>query len=168
MRDVSAMTAMVLFGTMMLVAGDAAAPVVMEPRIAMAAESRTEVAADARIETADGPPVSGESLYRRLCASCHGVAGRGDGRVSAALCPRPTDLTRLRSPMPELTRQIDGRRTIRAHGTAQTPVWGEMLAPSLISDARRRRAAMLKVDAIADYVMRLRRPAPTADSPRSR
>jgi len=126
--------------------------------LAMAAPPAV-IAAEARVETAGGPPVTGESLYRRLCASCHGVAGRGDGPAGAALCPRPTDLTRLRSGMPELMRQIDGRRTTRAHGTKQMPVWGEVLEQSLISEPHRRRTALLKVDAIADYVMRLRRAA---------
>jgi mono/diheme cytochrome c family protein len=126
------------------------------------------IAVEARIDTAGGAPVTGESLYRRLCASCHGVGGRGDGPAGAALCRRPPDLTRLRSGMPELMRQIDGRRTIRAHGTAQMPVWGEVLEQSLISEPHRRRTTLLKVDAIADYVMRLRRAAPSADTPASR
>ncbi len=65
-------------------------------------------------------------------------------------------------------RQIDGRRKIRAHGTAQMPVWGEVLEAALISEPHRRRTALLKIDAIADFVMRLRRGAPTADTPATR
>ena len=158
------MTALIVVTTMLL----GGAGVDIASGAPVATETGIEVAADARIETAGGAPVTGESLYRRLCASCHGVAGHGDGPAGAALCPRPTDLTRLRSGIPELMRQIDGRRKIRAHGTSQMPVWGEVLEAALISEPHRRRTALLKIDAIADYVMRLRRGAPTADTPATR
>src|SRR5437868_6103555 len=106
-REVSAMTAILLMTMAMLGSAGADIGVAAPP---------TVIAAQARVETAGGPPVTGESLYRRLCASCHGVSGRGDGPAGAALCPRPANLTRLRSGLPDLMRQIDGRRTIRAHG----------------------------------------------------
>ncbi|MGF1468115.1 MAG: c-type cytochrome [Sandaracinaceae bacterium] len=35
----------------------------------------------------------GELVYRRDCASCHGLEGHGDGRYAARLSPRPRDLT---------------------------------------------------------------------------
>jgi hypothetical protein len=54
-------------------------------------------------------------------------------------------------------RQIDGRRTIRAHGTAAMPVWGEVFEASLIDEPHRRRTALLKVRAIAEHVYGLRR-----------
>src|SRR3954468_15765210 len=41
----------------------------------------------------------GAALYAQNCASCHGVAGRGDGAAAAALNPKPvnfTDRTRAR------------------------------------------------------------------------
>jgi len=105
----------------------------------------------------DAAPPAGELLYRRYCAACHGVEGRGDGPASAALSPRPTDLTRLDFSVPELMRQIDGRRTIRAHGTAEMPVWGEVFEQSLIGEPHRRRTALLTVQTLANYVHRLRR-----------
>ncbi len=36
---------------------------------------------------------SPESTYVKLCASCHGKQGKGDGPVADALNPRPVDLT---------------------------------------------------------------------------
>lgn len=33
------------------------------------------------------------SLYKDLCASCHGARGKGDGAAAAALNPRPKDFT---------------------------------------------------------------------------
>jgi magnesium-transporting ATPase (P-type) len=103
-------------------------------------------------------PPAGEQLYRRYCAACHGLAGRGDGPVSDVLTPRATDLTRLESPVPELMRTIDGRHTIRAHGTAAMPVWGEVFEQSLIGEPHRRRTALLMTQTLAYYVQGLRKP----------
>lgn len=48
-------------------------------------------------QSADHAASSGEELYRRLCASCHGVEGRGDGPVAASLRVEVPDLTRTAS-----------------------------------------------------------------------
>lgn len=98
---------------------------------------------------------SGAALYRKYCASCHGLAGQGDGPVGALLSTPPTDLTKLRSTESELMRQIDGRSVIRAHGTSQMPVWGEVFEESLIGEPHRRRTTLLKLEALADYVRSL-------------
>jgi len=102
-------------------------------------------------------PASGEVLYRRYCAACHGTAGRGDGPVSRVLQPAPTDLTRLDTDVSQLMRQIDGRSTIRAHGTSEMPVWGEVFEESLIHEPHRRRTTLLHLQALADYVRSLQR-----------
>jgi mono/diheme cytochrome c family protein len=108
----------------------------------------------------DPAPPPGESLYRRYCAACHGGSGRGDGPAAGGLCPPPPDLTRVRSGIPELMRQIDGRRTIRAHGSAAMPVWGEVFEQSLISEPHRRRTALHQLQTLADHVHRLQRAGP--------
>lgn len=41
---------------------------------------------------AGGDRLRGEGLYRRYCASCHGVTGRGDGPDAARFVRRPRDL----------------------------------------------------------------------------
>jgi mono/diheme cytochrome c family protein len=109
--------------------------------------------------SARADPGTGELLYLRYCAACHGESGRGDGPAGAALCPKPSDLTRLDSDVGDLMRHIDGRRTIRAHGTAAMPVWGMVFEQSLITEPRRRRTALQQVEMLADYVRRLRGPA---------
>src|SRR5260370_19046129 len=38
----------------------------------------------------------GGTLFAANCASCHGAAGRGDGRASASLLPKPANLTAAR------------------------------------------------------------------------
>jgi mono/diheme cytochrome c family protein len=103
------------------------------------------------------PPSSGDILYRKYCASCHGVEGRGDGPAAPALTPPPVDLTRLTSSVPELMRQIDGSRTVRAPWSAAMPVWGEVFEQSLIDQPHHRRTTLLHVQVLADHVYRLRR-----------
>jgi mono/diheme cytochrome c family protein len=36
---------------------------------------------------------AGKKLYDSQCASCHGAAGKGDGKAGAMLKPTPSDLT---------------------------------------------------------------------------
>lgn len=39
----------------------------------------------------------GQLLYSQICASCHGLAGRGDGAAAKGMDPPPADLTRTMS-----------------------------------------------------------------------
>jgi mono/diheme cytochrome c family protein len=112
--------------------------------------------AAARSPARAAEPASGELLYRRYCASCHGVGGRGDGPVAGALQPPPSDLTRLDSDVRDLMRQIDGRRAVRAHGTSEMPVWGEVFEESLIHEPHRRRTTLMHLRALAEYVRSVR------------
>lgn len=74
----------------------------------------------------------GEIIYVRYCGSCHGTQGRGDGILAPDLRVPPTDLTRLaakaggRFQFDEVRRSVDGRKTVRGHGSADMPVWGEV------------------------------------------
>lgn len=101
-------------------------------------------------------PETGAVLYARYCASCHGVSGRGDGPAAAGLTPPPTDLTRLAADVPELMKAIDGRRTVRAHGTAAMPVWGVVFEESLIQEPHARRTTLLQLQLLAEQVKALR------------
>ena len=116
----------------------------------------------ASVEAAE--PEAGELLYRRYCAACHGVGGRGDGPAAGALCPPPTDLTRLERDERELMALIDGRRPVRAHGSSAMPIWGVVFEESLIDEPHARRTALLRVQTLARYVQAMRertpRPAP--------
>jgi mono/diheme cytochrome c family protein len=75
----------------------------------------------------------GQKYFVRYCASCHGVNGSGDGPVAKSLAKTPANLRllsdRFGSPLPaaKLAELIDGRDAVRAHGTADMPVWGERL-----------------------------------------
>jgi mono/diheme cytochrome c family protein len=75
----------------------------------------------------------GQMLYLKYCSACHGVGGKGDGVVSQAMRPRPTDLTQLAKKAggtfakADIAGRIDGRETSRVHGDPDMPVWGEVL-----------------------------------------
>jgi mono/diheme cytochrome c family protein len=78
--------------------------------------------------------VSGEQDYRVACAACHGLSGRGDGPVATELRAAPPDLTLLATknggtfPAKVVQEIIDGRRSMRAHGSHEMPVWGSIFA----------------------------------------
>jgi mono/diheme cytochrome c family protein len=87
----------------------------------------------------------GKMNYESHCAACHGQNGKGDGPVSVELRTKPSDLTLIAKrnggvfPADVLYRIIDGRRTIRAHGTYEMPVWGFVFQRSDPEDVARNR-----------------------------
>lgn len=72
-------------------------------------------------------------VYLKYCSACHGPTAQGDGVVSQLMRPKPTDLTQIAKrhggEFPTLTviQVIDGRKSVRAHGDPDMPVWGELL-----------------------------------------
>jgi mono/diheme cytochrome c family protein len=106
---------------------------------------------------ADAGP--GRALYLRLCASCHGVDGRGDGPVAPALGDRPTDLTTIARlndgtfPALGVATAIDGTKMPRAHGVSEMPVWGDVLTAR--GSASTARDAILE---LTDYLRTIQRP----------
>jgi mono/diheme cytochrome c family protein len=73
---------------------------------------------------------SGQQLYSRFCAACHGDKGLGDGVVAASFKIMVPDLTRIARrqggtfPEEQVRRIIDGRKTLPPHGLREMPVWG--------------------------------------------
>ena len=83
-------------------------------------------------DSAHGNPAAGRSLYAVYCVECHGMAGRGDGRLAAGFHPRPADLHQV---------QIAGREDsvmtlIRAGGPAHRtmPDWGAVFTDRRVRD----------------------------------
>jgi mono/diheme cytochrome c family protein len=99
----------------------------------------------------------GAKLYATLCASCHGASGAGDGPAAGAMTPPPTDLTRSSLKVPELMRVIDGRRTVRAHGSAAMPVWGRVFEQEMAGSGREHRDSLRQTQLLAEYVQGLER-----------
>ncbi len=87
----------------------------------------------------------------------------GKGPRAAALDKPPPDLTRLGDPKGEqprldaLTRSIDGRRTLRAHGTGGMPVWGEKLAEDVPDWHAREEARIRLIQSLAEYLLSIQR-----------
>jgi hypothetical protein len=101
------------------------------------------------------------ALFIKYCAACHGVDGKGGGVAAPALAKAPPDLTRLARdaggdfPLGRVIRAIDGRNTIRAHGSADIPVWGDVFAADTFSD---RLDVRMKVRRLAEHVRRIQDP----------
>lgn len=74
-----------------------------------------------------------QAAYLKYCSACHGPDGKGDGVVSQLMRPKPTDLTQIavqhdgEFPTLSVIQVIDGRKSVRAHGDPEMPVWGELL-----------------------------------------
>jgi mono/diheme cytochrome c family protein len=74
----------------------------------------------------------GRLEFEGNCASCHGVTGKGDGRLKGFLTKAPTDLTTLSKrnggafPNQMVWEIIDGRTEVGAHGSRDMPVWGRV------------------------------------------
>jgi mono/diheme cytochrome c family protein len=72
----------------------------------------------------------GAQLYKRLCSSCHGPTGDGDGPVSASFKARPPALSGIAArrggqfPAERIRQLIDGRTSVAQHGARDMPVWG--------------------------------------------
>ncbi|MDY6946203.1 MAG: cytochrome c [Pseudomonadota bacterium] len=109
--------------------------------------------------------MSGKDLYGRFCASCHGVAGRGDGPVAGSLKVEVPDLTLVarraqgRYPRDRIEKIIDGRFILAAHGTRTMPVWGEDFSRFELGNPDAERSTRLIIQRLADYVWLLQQPS---------
>jgi mono/diheme cytochrome c family protein len=72
----------------------------------------------------------GRAGFRIYCSNCHGVAGKGDGKLAELLRTPPADLTVLAKdnggtfPTDAVRQAVDGRADVAAHGNRDMPVWG--------------------------------------------
>jgi mono/diheme cytochrome c family protein len=103
--------------------------------------------------------LTGMEMYERLCSSCHGLSGRGDGPVAPLIAVGVPDLTRIayrhggEFPTEKVRRTIDGRWDRRAHGARDMPVWGWQLYDSQSqNDADERAQVDSMIDRLVAYV----------------
>ena len=117
-----------------------------------------------QVEETDDPRLTLEAdLYRQYCGACHGRRGRGDGIVAPFLDPPPIDLTTIERsfegdfPNYLVVIAVDGRDTVRAHGTPAMPVWGEVFAEEFLPDPAAKAKGRGKVMKIVDYIESIQR-----------
>ena len=106
---------------------------------------------------------SGEELYLRFCASCHGSEALGDGPVSRSLNVAVPDLTRITSrygqfPAGVIRDVIDGRGIDkRAHGTREMPVWGYEFWVEEGADVNAQRAVRDAINKLVEHLRSIQR-----------
>lgn len=101
----------------------------------------------------------GEAAYNVACAVCHGSTGQGNGEFADVLAVKPPDLTKLSAsndgvfPYLKVFQTVDGRTTVRAHGSSVMPIWGDHFTRDV--DAGGYGAELLvraRIVALVDYV----------------
>jgi len=116
---------------------------------------------------------SGEELFDRFCASCHGAEARGDGPVSRSLNVAVPDLTRISArygefPAGLIRDVIDGRGIDkRAHGTRTMPVWGYEFWVEEGADVNAQRAVRNAISKLVEHVRSLQNDGDEPDRARS-
>jgi hypothetical protein len=103
--------------------------------------------------------MSGMETYGRLCTSCHGVGGKGNGPMAPLLKIDVPDLTRIAHrhggdfPAEQVRRAIDGRFERPAHGLPYMPVWGwKFYESETPHDAEERARADAIIDRLVVYL----------------
>jgi mono/diheme cytochrome c family protein len=100
-------------------------------------------------------PSNGKQMYSSYCAPCHAVDGRGNGPVASALKTPPPDLTLLtrsnggKFPDAHVVSVLENGAEIKAHGTAEMPVWGPILAKMNLTNPQDR---MLRISNLSRYL----------------
>ena len=85
-----------------------------------------------QVAAGEPDPKAGNELFDILCTTCHGPDARGGGAMTDFLSQQPADLTQLQIqnggvfPTFQVTRQIDGRDPLLAHG-GEMPLFGSLL-----------------------------------------
>lgn len=116
--------------------------------------------AAAQEENAGFAVAKGRTTFRTYCASCHGEHADGRGPVAQYLTVPPADLTAIEDrygefPTERVREIIDGREDVRAHGSRDMPVWGDIfrypLVPSESTEDPEARAARI-IDELVHYL----------------
>lgn len=117
---------------------------------------------------------SGEELFGRFCASCHGESAHGDGPVARSLNTVVPDLTLIRArygefPAMLIRDTIDGRGVdIRAHGTRAMPVWGYEFWVEEGGDVVAQNAVREAINKLVEYLRTVQRDSRESGLPRPR
>ncbi len=106
---------------------------------------------------AEGDVATGEALYQKYCAVCHGVEATGNGPMVTALTLPPADLTTLVKryggvfPLERVAARIDGRDPLLSHGSSM-PVYGDFFEGKDVALKTEAGQPMLTSQPIADLI----------------
>lgn len=112
---------------------------------------------------------SGEEIFMKYCAACHGSTGRGTGPVARSLKIAVPDLTAISRhyggfPAMLVREVIDGRAEGRdAHGTRKMPVWGYEFWLEEGGDDAAKREMTKAIDKLVDYIRSIQDASIAAD-----
>ena len=103
---------------------------------------------------------NGKQMYVNYCSPCHGVDGRGQGPVAAALKKQPADLALLsknnggKFPSTHIMSVLEFGAANPSHGTAEMPVWGPMLGKMDSTNAEPN-VRVLRINNLSRYLQSL-------------
>lgn len=106
---------------------------------------------------------TGQDVFRRYCASCHGEDARGNGPVAPLLQVPVPDLTRIAARRggqfsgDEIFRIIDGQAPLEAHGPRHMPVWGYEFFGGDADDEMAHAQATTRVDQLVSWLRGIQR-----------
>jgi mono/diheme cytochrome c family protein len=106
----------------------------------------------------DYPNRSGQELFVKFCASCHGTSGKGDGPIAKSLKTPPADLTTIarryggQFPAKRIEEVVDGRVKVDVHGPSAMPVWGEEFTRGESGKTDAERATATVIHKIVEYL----------------
>lgn len=118
------------------------------PEVVMEDEEYAEIISLEKLEQAAGAPlVAGVGLYRRHCATCHGVVGNGRGTTAALLDPYPRDYRMGKFKFKDTSRSAKPTKQDIAYAIEHGVVGTAMVAiPELTPE---------HIEALVDYVIYL-------------
>ena len=103
---------------------------------------------------------NGKQMYVNYCAPCHGVDGRGQGPVAAALKKQPANLALLaknnggKFPSTHIMSVLQFGAANPSHGSAEMPVWGPMLGKMDTTSAEPN-VRVLRISNLSGYLQTL-------------
>jgi mono/diheme cytochrome c family protein len=106
------------------------------------------------------PATSGKQMYVNYCAPCHGVDGKGQGPVAAALKKQPANLAFLaknnggKFPSTHIMSVLEFGAANPSHGSADMPVWGPVFG-SMDSTDVPQDMKVLRISNLSGYLQTL-------------
>jgi mono/diheme cytochrome c family protein len=102
---------------------------------------------------------SGDALFAKHCATCHGTDGEGGGPAASAMKVTMPNLRSLAKrnggvfPRDAVAAYIDGRQNAASHGDRLMPVWGDFLQRPEDKDSDA--PVQARIDALVKFIERL-------------